>query len=129
MFYLKILAFPLALVKSIIEKSRIIVSEIEIKIFGSAICHMTIYVLICLSLSLAGVAGLQFFYLTYLERMDKETRRALRETERENRRLKQRLFDAQMQITEQAKLLEAVYDESEKEDDEEEIWADVIEDR
>lgn len=87
---------------------------------------MTIYVLICLSLSLAGVAGLQFFYLTYLERMDKENRRALRETERENRRLKQRLFDAELQITEQSKMLEAVYEDS---GDEDEIWADVIEDR
>ena len=88
---------------------------------------MMIYVLICLTLSLAGVAGLQFFYLTYLERMDKETRRALRETERQNRRLKQRLFDAELQIAEQAKLIEAVYDDSN--DEEEEVWADVIEDR
>ncbi len=91
---------------------------------------MTIYVLICLSLSLAGVAGLQFFYLAYLERMDKATRKTLRETERQNQYLKQRLFDAELQIAEQAKLIETAYDDfSETDEEEDEIWADVIEDR
>jgi hypothetical protein len=93
-------------------------------IWGKA---MTLYVLICLSLSLAGVAGLQFFYLAYLERLGKETKRRLRELERHNRYLKQRLQDAELQIAEQAKLLEAAYESTE--DEEEEIWADVIEDR
>lgn len=87
---------------------------------------MTLYVLICLSLSLAGVAGLQFFYLAYLERMSKETKKRLRELERHNRYLKQRLQDSELQIAEQAKLIEAAYEDSA---DEEEIWADVIEDR
>lgn len=87
---------------------------------------MTIYVLICLSLSLAGVAGLQFFYLAYLERMDKITRKSLREAERQNRYLKRRLFDAELQIAEQAKMLGSIYDPLEGED---EVWADVIEDR
>ena len=88
---------------------------------------MTLYVLICLSLSLAGVAGLQFFYLAYLERMGKETRKRLRELERHNHYLKQRLEDSELQIAEQAKLIEAAYEDTEEE--EEEIWADVIEDR
>lgn len=88
---------------------------------------MTFYVLICLSLSLAGVAALQFFYLTYLERMDKLTKRTLREVERQNRHLKRRLLDAELQIAEQAKLIQSVYEEYEDED--EEVWADVIEDR
>lgn len=87
---------------------------------------MTVYILICLSLSLAGVAGLQFFYLAYLERMDKEQKRRLREVEIENRHLKQRLNEAHLQITEQSHLIEAAYiDQGE----EEEVWADVIEDR
>jgi hypothetical protein len=91
---------------------------------------MTIYVLICLSLSLAGVAGLQFFYLAYLERMDKLTKKSLRESERQNQYLRQRLFNAELQIAEQAKLLESSYDDFGKHDEEdEEIWADVIEDR
>ncbi len=36
------------------------------------------YVLIGLSLSLAGVAGLQFFYLIYLERIDREQKSVFR---------------------------------------------------
>jgi 16S rRNA C1402 (ribose-2'-O) methylase RsmI len=92
-------------------------------IWGKA---MTFYVLLCISLSLAGVAGLQFFYLAYLERMDKEMKKRLREVERHNVYLKQRLYDAELQIAEQAKLLESAYEHFE---DEEEVWADVIEDR
>lgn len=88
---------------------------------------MAIYVLICLALSLAGVAGLQFFYLAYLERMDKITKKSLREAEQQNYYLKQRLLEAELQIAEQAKLLESVYIKTENE--EEEIWADVIDDR
>ncbi|MGI8468918.1 MAG: hypothetical protein ACR2N3_10735 [Pyrinomonadaceae bacterium] len=85
---------------------------------------MTFYVLICLSLSLAGVAGLQFFYLMYLERMDKVVKNRLRDVERQNRYLKRRLSDAELQIAAQAKLIEAAYEETD-----EEIWADVIEER
>ena len=88
---------------------------------------MTLFVLICLSLSLAGVAGLQFFYLAYLEKMGKETKKRLRELERHNHYLKQRLQDSELQIAEQAKLIEAAYEVAD--DEEEEIWADVIEDR
>ena len=40
------------------------------------------YVLIGLSLSLAGVAGLQFFYMAYLERLDREHKKRIRELER-----------------------------------------------
>jgi hypothetical protein len=96
----------------------------QFAVWGKA---MTLYVLICLSLSLAGVAGLQFFYLAYLERMDKELKKRLREVERHNYHLRQRLKDSELQIAEQAKLIEAVYEDSA--DEEEEIWADVIEDR
>jgi 16S rRNA C1402 (ribose-2'-O) methylase RsmI len=88
---------------------------------------MAVYVLICLSLSLAGVAGLQFFYLAYLERMDKVTKKRLREVEQQNYHLKQRLLETELQIAEQAKLLESVYVSTDCE--EEEIWADVIDDR
>lgn len=86
---------------------------------------MTMYVLICLSLSLAGVAGLQFFYLMYLERMDKSLKTRLREVERQNKNLRRQLENAETQIAEQAKIIESIYDEPE----DEEIWADVIEER
>jgi hypothetical protein len=128
---LKILAFPLALVKSIIEKlinqKRLILNWKQVFFPRSNLSLMTIYALICLCLSLAGVAGLQFFYLAYLERMDKETRKNLRDTERQNQQLKQRLLEAELQIAQQAKIIESTL--GEQLEDEEEVWADVIDDR
>jgi 16S rRNA C1402 (ribose-2'-O) methylase RsmI len=85
-----------------------------------------LYVLICLSLSLAGLAGLQFFYLVYLERMGKEYKKRIHELEHHNKYLSHRLTDAEQQITDQTALLEVFYEELE---DEEEVWADVIDER
>lgn len=85
------------------------------------------YVLICLCLSLAGVAGLQFFYMVYLERIDRERKKRINELERHVKYLTHRLENAELEINEQNKLLEEVYDEFENE--EEEIWEDVIEER
>ena len=87
---------------------------------------MMLYVLIGLSLSLAGMAGLQFFYLIYLERMGREYKKRIREVESHNRFLSRSLEEADRQITEQNTLLEAFYEELE---DEEEVWADVIDER
>lgn len=87
------------------------------------------YVLICLCLSLAGVAGLQFFYMVYLERIDRERKKRIYELERHVKYLSVRLEDAELQLSEQNKLLEEVYDEFEDENEEEEVWADVIEER
>ena len=84
------------------------------------------YVLIGLSLSLAGVAGLQFFYLIYLERIDREQKKRIQELERHSKHLSKRLSQAEQQIAEQDKILESIFDEIE---DDEEVWADVIEDR
>jgi len=89
---------------------------------------MLLYGLICLSLSLAGVAGLQFFYMAYLERLDRTRKRRIHELEKHCKYLTSRLKEAESQITEQNDLIEAIYDELETED-EEEVWADVIEDR
>ena len=84
------------------------------------------YVLIGLSLSLAGVAGLQFFYMAYLERLDREHKKRIRELERHTKYLSSKLHDAETRIVEQNNLLENFFDEFE---DEDEVWADVIEDR
>ncbi len=84
-----------------------------------------LYVLIGLSLSLLGVAGLQFFYLIYLERIDREQKKRIRELERHSKFLSARVAEAEQKIKEQSNLLENIFDEIE----EEEIWADVIEDR
>lgn len=107
------------LVKSIIQKDQKTIREA----LGKA---MTIYVLICLCLSLAGVAGLQFFYLAYLERIENEHKKRIHELERQCKFLSNKLHDAELQIAEQAELIDAVYEDS---DDEGEVWADVIEDR
>lgn len=87
---------------------------------------MMMYVLIGLSLSLVGVAGLQFFYLAYLERLDRERKIRIVELEHHCKHLTARLKEAEQQITEQAELIDTIYEESEEE---EEVWADVIEDR
>ena len=86
---------------------------------------MMMYVLICLSLSLAGVAGLQFFYLAYLERVELEHKKRIRELEHQCRNLVHKLGEAELQINEQAQLIESVYGKS---TDKEEVWVDVIED-
>jgi hypothetical protein len=87
------------------------------------------YVLICLCLSLAGVAGLQFFYMVYLERIDRERKKRIYELERHVKYLSGRLEDAEFQLADQNTLLKEVYDEFEDENEEEEVWADVIEER
>jgi len=88
---------------------------------------MMLYVLIGLSLSLTGVAGLQFFYLIYLERIDREQKKRIHELERHCKFLSSRITDAEAKISEQSNLLESIFDEFGEE--EEEVWADVIEDR
>ena len=86
---------------------------------------MMIYVLICLSLALAGVAGLQFFYMVYLERLNREQKSCIRKLERHTKYLNNRLQDAELQIVEKNAILDSFYEEYEIE--EEEVWADVIE--
>lgn len=88
---------------------------------------MMMYVLIGLSLSLVGVAGMQFFYLAYLERIERERKIRLVELEHKCRYLSARLKDAERQIAEQNEFIDTIYEEDEIEDDE--VWADVIEDR
>lgn len=86
---------------------------------------MMIYILIGLSLTLASLTGLQFFYLAYLERLNKEHKRRIYELERHGKYLSNRLSEAEQQIAEQKDLIGTVLDDFE----EEEVWADVIEDR
>ncbi len=86
---------------------------------------MMLYILIGLSLSLIGVAGLQFFYLLYLERINNEQRKRVCELERHSKYISKCLGEAEKQIAGQNEILKTVFDEFE----EKEIWADVIEDR
>ncbi len=87
------------------------------------------YVLICLCLSLAGVAGLQFFYMVYLERIDRERKKRIYQLERHVKYISGRLEETELQLADQNKLLNEFYDELEDETEEEEVWADVIEEK
>lgn len=85
---------------------------------------MLVYALICLSLALAGVAGLQFFYLVYLERLSNEHKKCIRTLERHSAVLSARLEEAELSLAEKDQILDAISSENEVE---EEMWADVIE--
>jgi len=86
---------------------------------------MLLYVLIGLCLSLAGVAGLQLMYMFYLDRLDKERKKRLHDLEIECRRLSSRLIEAESEIKLKNDLLSVVDPEFE----DEEAWADLIDER
>ncbi len=87
---------------------------------------MLMYFLIGLSLVLVGIVGLQFSYMFYVDRMYRERRSYLRSLEKKYARLKDRLAAAEQRVAEQNELLETMYPDLGKED---EVWADVIEER
>ncbi len=78
------------------------------------------YVLICISLTSVGIVALQFLYLAYLERIEIEHKKRIRELEKHCRQMTRKLADAQFQIAEQVKLLE------DSNESDEEVWAEVI---
>jgi len=86
---------------------------------------MLLYVLIGLCLSLAGVAGLQLMYMFYLDRIDRERKRHVHDLEVECRRLSKRLGDVETELKMKNEMLSVAYPEF----DDEEAWADVIEER
>lgn len=84
---------------------------------------MLMYALICLSLVLLGIVGLQFTYLFWVDRIYRERRTYLKDLENRYSDLNSRLRSAERQVAEQAELLEVLgYIETE-------TWADVIEER
>ena len=87
---------------------------------------MLVYALIGLSLALLGVAGLQFTYLFYVDRLNRERRRHIQELEQKNARLSVRLEAAEAKLAEREKLLVDTYSDPAPSD---EAWADVIEER
>ena len=86
---------------------------------------MLLYVLIGLCLSLAGVAGLQLMYMFYLDRIDKQRKKHLHDLQLECRRLSNRLAEVEGELKVKNEILAVAYPES----DDEEAWADVIEER
>lgn len=83
---------------------------------------MMLYALIGLSLVLLGIAGLQFTYMFYLERLHNERKRYLTSLEHKCRGLTAKLEAAEQRLLE----LEASHPDLKIS---EEIWADVIDER
>ena len=86
---------------------------------------MLVYVLIGLCLSLAGVAGLQLMYMFYIDRLDKERKKRVHELEVEYKRLSARLAEAESELEVKNEMLATAFPEYE----DEEAWADLIDDR
>jgi hypothetical protein len=86
-----------------------------------------LYVLICLCLSLAGAAGLQFFYMAYLERLLREHKKTIAVLERRVRNLGGRLDDAESALALRAGFPHGPFPDLDAADDE--VWAEVIEER
>jgi len=87
---------------------------------------MLMFFLIGLSLVLVGIAGLQFIYLFYIDRIFRERKRYIKTLERKCSQLTARIETAERRVAEQTELLDAVYPDLGKED---EAWADLIDDR
>jgi hypothetical protein len=87
---------------------------------------MLVYALIGLCLVLIGIAGLQFSYLFYIDRVYRERRKYLQSLEQKCRRLAVRLDEAEKRAADLAMRLTALRSGSPLEDD---AWADVIEER
>jgi hypothetical protein len=84
------------------------------------------FVLIGLCLVLVGVAGLEFTYLFYVERMYHERQKHLLALERKCVSLADKLEAAESRINEQTRLIASICPEYSPDD---EAWADVIDDR
>ena len=86
---------------------------------------MLFYALIGSSLVLLGIAGLQFTYLFYLDRIDAERKKHIKVLEKKCIDLTAQLDDAESRLAEQQDFIVAAYPElSDKEE-----WADLIEER
>jgi hypothetical protein len=81
-----------------------------------------LYVVICIALAMGGVAGMQFFYLAYMEKVLRQQKRRVDELERQNAILYHRWQDAERTL--------AGYEDLSAEEviEEEEIWSEIIED-
>jgi Tfp pilus assembly protein PilN len=83
---------------------------------------MLLFFLIGLSLVLLGIAGLQFTYMFYVERMHAERLKHMQALEQRSQHLTEQLKGARKQIAEQNEVLKELRKN-------EEVWADVLEDR
>jgi hypothetical protein len=88
--------------------------------------ELLVYVLIILSLSLAGLTAMQFFYMILLERRDREQKKRVRDLEQRCLYLADRINAAGRRTPKTVVAPESGDDSNQIEDD---LWADVLEDR
>ncbi len=84
-------------------------------------------VLIGITLSLLGVAGLQFLYLSWLEQVNRSNKKRITELEHRCMYLNDRLFQSELDVKEHAAVL-AEHDIVLETEEIDEVWADVISD-
>ncbi len=87
---------------------------------------MMLYALICLSLILASLTGLQFLYMFYLDRLHNSHKIRLRELEKRCQYLTKKLDEAETRLAHQGEMIN-FFDEETGET--EEVWADVIDEK
>lgn len=87
---------------------------------------MLMYFLIGLSLVLTGIAGLQFTYLFYIDRIYRERRKYLQLLEKKYALLAESLEAAERRVVEQDERLNSLHPELAGSED---AWAEVIEER
>ena len=88
---------------------------------------MTTYVLIGIALSLLGVAGLQFMYLSWLEQVNRSNKKRITELEHRCMYLNDRLFQSELDVKNHADIL-AENNLTINDEETDEVWADVISD-
>jgi hypothetical protein len=88
---------------------------------------MTMYVLIIISFSLLGLAGLQFMYLTWLEQVNRSNKKRISELEHRCMYLNDRLFESELDIKHHVAAL-AEHNIIIEPEETEEVWADIISD-
>lgn len=87
---------------------------------------MLMYTLIGLCLVLTGVAGLQFTYLFYMDKINRDRMRHVRQVEARCTRLTDRLRSAEQRIAEKDDLIESLCPGLSGAN---ETWAEVIDER
>lgn len=88
---------------------------------------MMLYILICVSLALAAMSGMQFFYLAYLDKRNRDNKARVLELEKYCAGLHEQLLETQMQLLNSPEYA-ADYETDEIVLDEEEIWSEFISD-
>lgn len=89
---------------------------------------MLTLVLIFIALTLAGLTGMQFFYMIVLERRDSEQKKRIHELERRCIYLASRVDETETRLAEQDEFIETIFEEMEdgEEEGEDHVWADII---